>query len=147
MTLVKVKVLLSWLLDPPPPWALLSAWPGGSCLTSSSALSPSVTEGSLSLRVLCSWHLRPPHSCTEAAWVTHGRVRVPSLWGHHLFSFLLEGGRWPVLTEALLSLLSFSHSVTSSSLRPRGLQQAWLPYWRRTPVLHYIPECSQTHVH
>ena len=38
-------------------------------------------------------------------------------------------------------LLFFSHSVTSDSLWPHELQYV------RLPVLHYLPEFAQTHVH
>ena len=39
------------------------------------------------------------------------------------------------------SLIQFSHSVMSDSLRPHGLQHA------RPPVHHQLPEFTQTHVH
>jgi len=41
----------------------------------------------------------------------------------------------------LFSILLFSFSVVSESLRSHGLQYA------RLPVLHYLPEFAQTHVH
>ena len=37
--------------------------------------------------------------------------------------------------------VQFSRSVVSDSLRPHGLQHAWLP------VLHHLSELAQTHVH
>ena len=37
--------------------------------------------------------------------------------------------------------VQFSCSVVSDSLRPHGLQHAWLP------VRHHLPELAQTHVH
>ena len=39
------------------------------------------------------------------------------------------------------SSVQFSHSVTSDSLRPQGLQQP------RLPVHHQLPESTQTNVH
>ena len=41
----------------------------------------------------------------------------------------------------LLFLLLLSHSVVSDSLLPHGLKND------RLPVLHYLPEFAQTHVH
>ena len=53
----------------------------------------------------------------------------PSLW------------RTSFNTSCKAGLLLFSRSVMSSSLWPRGLQQPGFP------VLHYLPEFVQTHVH
>ena len=48
----------------------------------------------------------------------------------------------PVLiANIMLKLLMFNQLVISDSLQPHGLQLA------RFPVLHYIPELAQTHVH
>ena len=68
-------------------------------------------ERSLSLHVLhcvlASWLLRWPHSYPKAPWGhAWGDVRAPSCRGHHPASFSLEGCGWPVLTKALLSLLT-----------------------------------------
>ena len=37
--------------------------------------------------------------------------------------------------------------VMSDSLQPHGLQHARLPCHSDFPVIHYLPEFAQTHVH
>ena len=57
-------------------------------------------------------------------------------------SFLTWKLRWLTLGfTSFLLLLLFSRSVMSGSLRPHGLQHA------KPPVLHYLREFAQTHVH
>ena len=117
--------------------------------------------------VLCSWVHLAIYSCSWACTsLPFGWSSPGSNVNNHLYSSGTEFTPHPMTTNRFVGfrhflnvwwekrpsvnvtsflgrslLLLFSHSLMSSSLRPRGLQHP------RFPVLHHLPELAQTHIH